>query len=55
LTSSEQEELLTRGISDLTMIHMPTSSHAILTLYPHELAGQFLAFIKRHDGGASAA
>jgi 3-oxoadipate enol-lactonase len=49
LTSSEQEELLTRGISDFTMIHMPTSSHAILTLYPHELAEHLLSFIKRHD------
>jgi hypothetical protein len=31
------------------MIHMPTSSHAILTLYPHELAEHLLSFIKRHD------
>jgi 3-oxoadipate enol-lactonase len=49
LTSSEQEELLKRGISDLTMIHMPTSSHAILTLYPHELAMHLRDFVTRHD------
>jgi len=50
LTSAEQEELLTRGIRHLTMIHMPTSSHAILTLYPQELAAHLISFIKRHDG-----
>jgi 3-oxoadipate enol-lactonase len=53
LTSSEQEELLTRGISDLTMIHMPTSSHAVLTLYPAECAQELLAFVRRHDGEAA--
>ncbi len=50
LTSSEQEELLAAGIRDLTMIHLPTKSHAILTLYPTECAGHLLEFIKRHDG-----
>lgn len=55
LTSAEQQELLTRGIRDLEMIHMPTSSHAILTLYPHELAGHLRAFVKRHDGGGEGA
>ena len=54
LTSSEQEELLTRGISDFTVIHMPTSSHAILTLYPHELAEHLLSFIKRLDDGRAS-
>jgi hypothetical protein len=32
------------------MVHMPTSSHAILTLYPHELAEHLTAFIARHEG-----
>ncbi len=54
LTSSEQEDLLTRGIRDLGMIHMPTSSHAILTLYPDALAGHLLSFIRRYDEGAAA-
>jgi hypothetical protein len=31
------------------MIHMPTSSHAILTLYPHELAMHLRDFVTRHD------
>jgi len=53
LTSAEQEELLTRGIRQLTMIHMPTNSHAILTLYPHELAEHLASFIKRHDSGST--
>jgi 3-oxoadipate enol-lactonase len=49
LTSSEQEELLARGIRDLTVVHLPTRSHAILTLYPAECAGHLLDFITRHD------
>jgi 3-oxoadipate enol-lactonase len=49
LTSSEQENLLARGIRDLTMIHLPTSSHAILTLYPAECAEHLLNFITGHD------
>jgi 3-oxoadipate enol-lactonase len=49
LTSSEQEELLARGIRDLTMIRLPTRSHAILTLYPDECAQHLLAFVMRHD------
>jgi 3-oxoadipate enol-lactonase len=58
LTSSKQEDLLARNIRDLTMIHLPTSSHAILTLYPAECARHLLAFMTRHDdrtaGGAPA-
>jgi len=53
LTSSEQEELLARSIRDLTMIHLPTRSHAILTLYPDECAQHLLAFMTRHDSHAS--
>lgn len=49
LTSSEQEDLLARGIRDLTMIHLPTKSHAILTLHPDECAQYLAAFIARHD------
>jgi hypothetical protein len=46
---SGQEELLAKGIRDLTMIHLPTKSHAILTLYPAECAAHVLEFITRHD------
>ena len=49
LTSSEQEELLAKGIRDLTMIHLPTKSHAILTLYPEECARHFLEFVAQHE------
>ena len=49
LTSSEQEELLAKGIRDLTMIHLSTKSHAILTLYPAECAAHLLDFINRND------
>jgi 3-oxoadipate enol-lactonase len=53
LTSSEQEELLTRGIRNLTMIHMPTNSHAVLTLYPDECAQKLLAFVRQQDREAT--
>jgi 3-oxoadipate enol-lactonase len=53
LTGSEQEELLARGIRDLTMIHLPTRSHAILTLFPAECARYLLAFLTRHDSQAA--
>lgn len=53
LTSSEQEDLLAKGIRDLTMIHLPTNSHAILTLFPAECARHLLAFLSRHDGQES--
>jgi 3-oxoadipate enol-lactonase len=49
LTSSEQEDLLRKGIGDLRMIHLPTSSHAVLTLYPDECAGHLLEFVTEHD------
>jgi 3-oxoadipate enol-lactonase len=45
LTSAEQEALLIRGIRDLTMIHLPTPSHAVLTLEPDVCARHLLAFV----------
>lgn len=55
LTSAGQDELLTRGVGDVDMTPMPTNSPAILTLNPHELAEQVLAFAKRDDGGGEGA
>jgi 3-oxoadipate enol-lactonase len=49
LTSPEQETLLREGIRTLSMIHLPTSSHAVLTLEPDACAAHLLEFIKRHD------
>ena len=49
LTSSEQEALLAEGIKDLRMIHLPTSSHAVLTLEPEACAQQMLSFVTDHD------
>jgi 3-oxoadipate enol-lactonase len=50
ITSSEQEELLAAGIKTLRMIHLPTESHAILTLKPAACAQHVLNFAARHDG-----
>ena len=50
ITSSDQEELLTAGIKDLRLIHLPTKSHAILTLHPAECARHLLRFAAQHDG-----
>jgi len=50
LTSSEQEALLAAGIRNLRMLHLPTSSHAVLTLYPAECARHVLDFVAQHDG-----
>lgn len=49
LTSAEQETLLHEGIKDLRMIHLPTSSHAILTLEPEACAQHVANFIAKHD------
>jgi hypothetical protein len=49
LASAEQEALLTAGIPDLRMIHLPTKSHAILTLYPDECAGHLLRFASEYE------
>jgi 3-oxoadipate enol-lactonase len=49
LTSSEQERLLAAGISNLRMIHLPTHSHAVLTLFPAECAAHVLDFVSQHD------
>ncbi|HYH42871.1 MAG TPA: alpha/beta hydrolase [Burkholderiales bacterium] len=49
LTSSEQEDLLAAEIRDLRMIHLPTSSHAVLTLEPEACAAHLLTFIVEHD------
>jgi len=50
LTGSEQEALLAEGIRNLRMIHLPTRSHALLTLYPAECARHVLDFVAQHDG-----
>lgn len=50
LTGSEQEALLAAGIRTLRMIHLPTRSHAVLTLYPAECALHVLDFVAQHDG-----
>jgi len=50
LTSNEQENLLRAGIRDLRMIHLPSASHAILTLYPATCASHLLHFAAQHDG-----
>ena len=45
----EQELLLAEGIRDLRMIHLPSSSHAILTLEPEACAQHVLRFVMAHD------
>jgi len=52
LTGSEQEALLAEGIRNLRMVHLPTRSHAVLTLYPSECARHVLDFVARHDGSS---
>jgi len=47
LTSAEQEALLQAGIRDLRMIHLSTSSHAILTLEPETCARHLLSFLEQ--------
>jgi 3-oxoadipate enol-lactonase len=49
LTSSEQEQLLREGIRHLEWIHLPTSSHAVLTVEPDACAAHLLRFIRQHD------
>ena len=44
LTSSEQEDLLTAHIKNLNMIHLPTQSHAILTIEADTCAQHLLHF-----------
>lgn len=50
LTNNEQETLLRSGIRDLRMIHLPSASHAILTLFPAACAHHLLHFAAQHDG-----
>jgi 3-oxoadipate enol-lactonase len=50
LTSNEQEDLLRAGIRNLRMIHLPSASHAIMTLYPAACANHLLHFAAQHDG-----
>jgi 3-oxoadipate enol-lactonase len=50
ITSPEQEELLAAGIRNLRMIHLPTVSHAILTLKPAVCAEHVLHFAAQYDG-----
>lgn len=49
LTSSEQEALLTAGIRRLRLIHLPTSSHAVLTLEADACARHLLDFVTGYD------
>ncbi len=50
LTGNEQEDLLRAGIRDLQLIHLPSASHAILTLYPTTCANHLLHFAAQYDG-----
>jgi 3-oxoadipate enol-lactonase len=54
LTGSEQEALLARDIRHLTLVHLPTASHAILTLYPAECAGHLRDFLAKHERPSDA-
>ncbi len=50
ITDAEQERLLREGFRDLRLIHLPSASHAILTLYPATCATHLLHFAAQHDG-----
>jgi len=47
LTTSEQENLLRSGIRDFELVHMPTSSHAVLTIEPDACAARLLDFLRK--------
>ena len=53
LTSSEQEALLVEGLRDFRLIHLPTSSHAVLTLEPELCARHLLDFVTAYDASHS--
>jgi 3-oxoadipate enol-lactonase len=46
LTSSEQEALLQEHIRNFRLIHLPTSSHAVLTLEPEACTRHLIEFIE---------
>ncbi len=50
LTTSEQEALLRAGIRNFTLVHMPTASHAVLTVEPDACATRLLSFLRGYDG-----
>ena len=52
LTSSEQEALLETEIRDFRLIHLPTSSHAVLTLEPEACARHLVDFIEARASAA---
>jgi 3-oxoadipate enol-lactonase len=47
LTTSQQENLLRSGIRDFELVHMPTSSHAVLTIEPDACAARLLDFLRK--------
>ena len=53
LTSAEQETLLTAGIRNFDLVHLPTSSHAILTLEPDTCVRHLLSFVGQGANGQS--
>ncbi len=50
VTTPEQEQLLTAGIRNMRLIHVPSRSHAILTLHTAACAQHVLHFAAQHDG-----
>ncbi len=50
VTTPKQEKHLRAGIRNLRMIHLPTASHAILTLQPAACAQHVLHFAAQYDG-----
>ena len=50
ITSPEQEALLKRHVSDLTLLHLPSKHHNLHLIRPAECAQHVLYFAAQHDG-----
>ena len=50
ITSTDQEQMLTSGIRNLRMVHLPSSFHKVQMLFPATCANHLLHFAAQHDG-----
>ena len=50
ITSVEQEQILTSGIKNLRMVHLPSNYHKVQLVFPAACANHLLHFAAQHDG-----
>ena len=53
ITSNAQKSMLTEGLEQFELMHLPTNYHMVQLLYPEECTDALISFCSRHDREAT--